>query len=150
MIPSVVRKLLKPWALTELIALRRQAAQQANASAFEIQQYARVLLTSKQEDLRDPQAALPVAKRAVKLSGGENAGILDTLALAYFMTGDADKAIDTQEKAVSLLPPEESQLRTKLEANLAKFRQAARNESRDQGPVPAANKGDQSGPRADP
>ena len=38
--------------------------------------------------LRDPQAALPVAKRAVEKSEGKNARILDTLALAYFMTGD--------------------------------------------------------------
>ena len=79
-------------------------------------------------DLRAPQAALPIAKRAVEMSGGENARSMDTLALAYFMTGDVAKAIVTQEKAVLLLPAGESPLRTELEANLAKFRQAAKNE----------------------
>ena len=38
------------------------------------------------------------------------------------MTGDTAKAIETQEKAVSLLPPEELPLRTELEASLAKYR----------------------------
>ena len=81
-------------------------------------------MTCEPEDLRDPAAALPVAQRAVEMTESKNAGILDTLALAYFMTGDAAKAIETQETAVSLLPPGESEARTELEANLAKYRAA--------------------------
>ena len=65
-------------------------------------------------------------------SSGKDPAILETLALVYFMTGDTAKAIETQEKAVSLLPPEESSLRTELEANLAKFRAAAATESANQ------------------
>ena len=61
------------------------------------------------------------------MSGGNDAEILDTLALAYFMTGDTARAIEIQVEAVSLLPPTESRLRTELEANLAKYRQAAKN-----------------------
>jgi hypothetical protein len=44
---------------------------------------------------------------------------------AYLMISDKAKAIETQEKAVSVLPPEESPLRTELEGNLAKYRAAA-------------------------
>ena len=102
------------------------------------------------EDLRDPHAALPVAERAVEMTDGKNVGILDTLAVAYFMTGDKAKAIETQEKAVSLLPAGESPLRTEFEANLAKYRQAAKNESSDRGHSPPANRGNQSVPPVEP
>ena len=135
--------------VAELIRHRRRDSEQPDASATDLNDYAWPLLTCEPEDLRAPQAALPIAKRAVEMSGGENPGILDTLALAYFMTGDVAKAIVTQEKAVSLLPAGESLLRTDLEANLAKFRQAAKNESPDQGHASPTNKGDQSGPPAD-
>lgn len=47
---------------------------------------------------------------------------LDTLTLAYFMAGDRAKAIETQQKAVAMLPSGESSTRTELEANLAKYR----------------------------
>ena len=76
-------------------------------------------------------------------------GILGTLALAYFTTGRTPKAIETQQKAVSLLPPGESPLRTELEANLAKYRQSAKNKAPDQGKTAPANRGDQSDPPAD-
>ena len=56
------------------------------------------------------------------------------------MTGDKAKAIETQGKAMSLLPSGESPLRTELEANLAKFRQAAENESPDQGQTAPAHR----------
>jgi tetratricopeptide (TPR) repeat protein len=105
---------------TELIRYGRRTAEQPDASKNGLNQYAWSLLTCELEDLRDPQAALPVAKRAVEMSDGKDSNFLDTLALAYFMTGDTAKAIETQEKAVSLLPN-----RTDLEANLAKFRAAA-------------------------
>ena len=87
-----------------------------------------MLLTCKPEDLRDPELALSLAKRAVEKSDEKNqdshAGILDTLALAYFMTGDTAKAIETQVKALALLPNEDSSKRTEMETNMAKFRAA--------------------------
>jgi len=42
-----------------------------------------------------------------------------TLSLAYHLTGDTAKAIETQNKAIALLPEGESDLRTTLEASLA-------------------------------
>ena len=82
-------------------------------------------MTCEPADLRDPVAALPVARKAVEKSDHTNAGMLDTLALAYFMNGDMVRAIETQEEAVALLQPGDSPLRNELEANLTKFRQAA-------------------------
>ncbi len=50
---------------------------------------------------RDLPLAMRAATRAVEVTKGENAMILDTLARAYFETGDVDKAIDTQTKAIA-------------------------------------------------
>ena len=49
--------------------------------------------------------------------------MLDTLALAYFMTGDVAKAIETQEEAIAQLP-QDAPDRGEYEANLAKYRAA--------------------------
>ena len=83
-----------------------------------------MLLTCKPEDLRDPVSALSFAKRAVEKNEGESPNYLDTLSLAYFMTGDTAKAIETQVKALALLPNEDSSVRTGMETNMAKFRAA--------------------------
>ena len=50
---------------------------------------------------------------AVSLIGAE--------VLAYQMTGDIDQAGETQRKALSLLPPEESPTRTELETKLGEY-----------------------------
>ena len=46
---------------------------------------------------------------------------MDTLALAQQMAGDIDTAIVTQSKAIALLPPGSSALRSELESNLVKY-----------------------------
>ena len=53
-------------------------------------------------DLRDPEAALPVAEQAVERNGGSDVNLLDTLALAYQRTGHLDRAIETQRRAIAL------------------------------------------------
>ena len=50
---------------------------------------------------------------------------MDTLALAYFMTGDVAKAIETQEKALAQLPKGATN-RAAFVKPLAKYRAAAR------------------------
>ncbi len=108
--------------LTELIRHRKRASEQPNASAIAVNDYAWSMLTCEVEDLRDPEAALPFAEQAVEMSGGRDHMILDTLALAYFMTGDVAKAIETQEKAVALLPDNPG--RDDYEDALARYRAA--------------------------
>ena len=61
--------------------------------------------------------------RLVGSSKGENATYLDLLGRAYAATGDLEQAIETEQKALSLLPAEKSSdFRRELEANLAAFR----------------------------
>ncbi|MEE9128695.1 MAG: hypothetical protein V3T84_01660 [Phycisphaerales bacterium] len=62
-------------------------------------------------------------------AGGVDPGILDTLALAQFMTGDTAAAIETEKTALSLLPPE-APGRSDYEAALAKFEAALEDESK--------------------
>jgi tetratricopeptide (TPR) repeat protein len=87
----------------ELHNLRRKCTAD-DADATEMNTYAWLLLTIEVSDLRDPASALPIAQRAVEMSSGIAPNILDTLARAYFDTGDIENAIKTQEKAVSLAP----------------------------------------------
>jgi thiol-disulfide isomerase/thioredoxin len=64
---------------------------------------------------RDFKLALKAAKRADELTKGENGAILDTLALAYFKTGEPKKALEAQEKAVKLMPDADPSMKDRLE-----------------------------------
>jgi len=93
-----------------------------------LNEYARDLLTIEAPDLRDPAAALPLAERACALA--EERGTyglwkyLDTLALAQHRTGDTAKAIETQKRALGLIPPEYHQQRKELEERLTEYETA--------------------------
>ncbi len=66
-------------------------------------QMAWYLATDKKlADQRDLKLADKLATRAVEVSKGKDAAILDTLARVQFMNGQAKKAIATQEKALKL------------------------------------------------
>jgi thiol-disulfide isomerase/thioredoxin len=51
--------------------------------------------------------ALSLARQADALAGHKDAAVLDTLALAYFLTGDQKQAIETEQQAISLAPADE-------------------------------------------
>jgi tetratricopeptide (TPR) repeat protein len=103
--------------VADMIAQRKAAAEEPGASANQLNSYAWLLLTAFPQDLRDPEAALPVAQKAVELTEAQDPLILDTLALAYESTGDIDQALNTQKKALSL--PGEIPMRAELEKRLA-------------------------------
>ncbi len=105
--------------VTELITREKRAAEAPDAGSRALNKYAWLLLTCGPGDLRDPAAALPVAIKAVEMSGGKDPTILDTLALAQKMTGDLDRAIETQRKAIALLPPGDGQRRAEFGTRLA-------------------------------
>jgi eukaryotic-like serine/threonine-protein kinase len=92
----------------ELLDLQLALADEVNASAKVLNSAAWDLLTVETEDLRDPERALGFAKRACALAdkeGGEpNPNHLDTLALAQHRTGDTRAAIETQKRALALIP----------------------------------------------
>ena len=89
--------------IAELIQLRRHQAQQRDATATVLNEYAWLLLTCEPAELRDPKTALSVAEEAARLSGRHEPAILDTLAVAQKMNGDLDAAIETQKEALKLL-----------------------------------------------
>ncbi len=69
-----------------------------------------------------PKAALPVALEANEMTDHKIPSYLDTLSLAYHLTGDTAKAIENQKKAISLLPADAD--RGEYEAALARFEAA--------------------------
>ncbi len=106
-------------------------------------------LECEQDGLCDPQRALRFLKIAVerapqqRTSNWPLSDVFRYLAQAHFMAGDTAEAVETQEKAVSLLAPGESSLRIELEANLAKYRAGLS----EQGVVPETG---QPGPKEEP
>ncbi|MCH8963861.1 MAG: serine/threonine protein kinase [Planctomycetes bacterium] len=107
--------------VADVLASYRKRVNGPNASADDMNAYAWRLLTCVVHDLRDPVTALEFATKAVEASNEQNPNILDTLALAQQMNGDIDAAIETQTKAVALLGPGPSALRSELESNLLKY-----------------------------
>ncbi len=74
------------------------------------------------EDLkyRDPEAALAHAQLAVELTQWKESEFIDTLAEAYFVNEDFQKAVDTQRKALALDPDNPD-----LQEHMARYRKAA-------------------------
>ena len=69
--------------------------------------------------------ALKAAKRACELTKDENGAILDTLAKAYFDSGEFAKAVEAQEKAVKLIGENQPDVKDRLE----QYRKAAKKEN---------------------
>ena len=71
------------------------------------------VLTREIEEIHDPARALEYAQRACDLEEAMGGRILwdllDTLALAQHKTGDTAAAVETQRRAVSIIPDEHSQ-----------------------------------------
>ena len=69
--------------------------------------------------------AVAAAERAVKLVDEKDAGILDTLGLALFKHGQIERAIQVQEKAVSLAAGQTG-LESELKTRLAEFKSSGK------------------------
>ena len=87
----------------ELIALRIAAAEAKDASARVLDAAAETLLEAVAESLRDPERALGFAKRACALEK-DDWKLLGSLARAQHQTGDTKAAIETQQRAIALMP----------------------------------------------
>jgi thiol-disulfide isomerase/thioredoxin len=72
------------------------------------------------------QAAIDAAAKAVDLTQGKNTNMLDTLACAHFVNGDAAKAIEVQEKALKLNPDADE-----LKEHMATFKKAKEKDKED-------------------
>jgi TPR repeat protein len=82
--------------------------------------YAWLLVTAEDQNLRNPQKALPYAQKAVDMSGGREPFALDTLARVQFQLGNVDKAIELQNKAIALAPDKENYRKALEEYQAAK------------------------------
>jgi len=80
--------------------------------------------TANEQKFRDGEKALEYAQKAVELSGGREAYILDTLAEAYFVNGEFDLAIGTEEKAIALEPNDPAYAIQKEKFKAAKSKKA--------------------------
>lgn len=69
---------------------------------------------------RDLELARKAAERANELESGENASVLDTLARIAYRSGDLDKAIELEQRAVDL--ETDAQLKSQYEGNLRDYR----------------------------
>ena len=69
--------------------------------------FAWFLVTVKDAKRRDPQRAVGLARKAVKLTQGQAGYILDTLAEALYQAGSLEEAVEQAEKAARLDPDEE-------------------------------------------
>jgi tetratricopeptide (TPR) repeat protein len=109
---------------------RRTRASLLESTSFpprQVNDYVFTMLTSPLCERRDAEEILPLAERSVEQTGAANPKFLDTLALAYWKSGKRAEATATQTKAVDLLPPGESNLRTELEERLFSFLQDSQN-----------------------
>ena len=72
------------------------------------------LVTIRPEDLRDAESALPMAERAVELTGGEWPSAVSTLARVHFELGHLERAIELQREVMALPGQEAFQLAERL------------------------------------
>jgi tetratricopeptide (TPR) repeat protein len=117
----------RPYVRADLAHARR-VAEAPEASADAKNRCAWTLLTCQPTDLRDPEAALRLAREASAMTNHASPPVLDTLALAQHLTGDTAAAVETERKALSLLPAD-SPGRGEYEAALARFETALGNGS---------------------
>ncbi len=108
------------------LSMLRPQVDQDNAAELDLYQYAWTLLTTPCLELRDPATARRYALKLVSMTKGQDARTLDVLARAHAASGDYAEAVDTETRALKLLPPgRASDLSTELEANLAEYRSRA-------------------------
>jgi eukaryotic-like serine/threonine-protein kinase len=87
-----------------------------------VQDYAHLLATTPFDELRDDEAALHFARKAVQMTHESDPDVLHTLALAYQRSGDLARALETEKEALALLPAGAPSLfRTKLDEEIRRW-----------------------------
>jgi non-specific serine/threonine protein kinase/serine/threonine-protein kinase len=105
------------------LAFLRKIVDLPDASQYDVQNYAWILVTTPFPELRDPAAAEKYAAKAVEMTQGSDPRMLDLLARAYEGSGNLAEAVATEEQALRMLPSTgQSDLRKEFEDNLGRFR----------------------------
>jgi TPR repeat protein len=85
----------------EAVKWYRKAADQGDPAAMNNLAY--LLATSTDKRTRNPKEAVALAQKAVEIEA-DNASYLDTLAAAYFVAGQPEKAAEAERRALTLKP----------------------------------------------
>jgi non-specific serine/threonine protein kinase/serine/threonine-protein kinase len=106
------------------LEITRKLAAREDATADELYAYALTTLDCQPPDLRNPTAALQLAQRSSAKSNAPDRDILELLARAYFATGDRERAIETEQTAIKLIPKSDSGSadRRRMNATLSRYR----------------------------
>jgi thiol-disulfide isomerase/thioredoxin len=115
----------------ELLAVVEQALTDAPANAQFLNFVAWTVVdpdAKTKPDAKLIKMALEAAKRADELAEGKDGAIADTLAKAYFDTGDTARALQTQERALKLVEGTPQAKDPGLKARLEQYKKAAKKE----------------------
>lgn len=96
----------------------------AGQSAFfqHAEDYSQLLATTPFAEFRDDEAALRYARKAAAMTHETDPDVLHTLALAYERNGDGQRAVEADNRALSMLPAGvPSVFRTTLEADVSRL-----------------------------
>jgi serine/threonine protein kinase len=85
--------------------IAKEIADRPGATQDQIYNYAYLGITVEPADLRRPAAVLPYALKAVEMSHGSDLYSLHALAQTYAAMDDYARAVQTDEKALALIPP---------------------------------------------
>jgi arylsulfatase A-like enzyme/Flp pilus assembly protein TadD len=99
---------------------RKAISLQPNNTMY-LNNFAWMLATNPKSTPQDRQEAVKLTLRAVKLTGGKIARIVDTLAVAYAANGNFTKAIDIAEKALQLAAGNE-ELRKEINGRVERYK----------------------------
>lgn len=88
---------------------------------------AAAFLRVKDEKLRDRAYAVRLLERADRITDHKNPSVIRLLAYAEYVSGNAERAVKLQKKAISLIPKHwPKQIRRQFTDSLKKYRKAAR------------------------
>src|SRR5271165_6617056 len=108
----------------EAIHWYQMAVEHEDAGSDPFNNLAWLYATASDPRLRNPSLALRYALKAVELTDAKDAGVLDTLAEAYYVNGDYENAIQTEKKALALEPKDS------FRTSLQKYEQARQQKPR--------------------
>jgi tetratricopeptide (TPR) repeat protein len=108
--------------LADCLSTLRESAEASGAGVLEWNEYANALNECSEPSLMRPADALRFATKAVEASRRLDPKALDTLAWAYFRSGDKAKAAETMRLALALTPAApKTPLRAMMEMGLRQF-----------------------------
>ncbi|MBP7948583.1 MAG: ASPIC/UnbV domain-containing protein [Verrucomicrobiales bacterium] len=112
---------LAPALPAAAVAAYEAALEKAPDSAAVLNNLAGLLVTTRDPAVRNPVRALALAQRAVTLTAGKSAAMLDTLAAAHAAAGDFKSAAATEARAIEAARAGETGLLPLLEKALRSY-----------------------------